>query len=919
MIRNLLSVSLLSALALGANAYNVEDYVYTKTARYQIAGDNLVTNGKFTEGATGTNGWTAIDETAAPLTSVFTMKTGGPNGSNTQAVLEGQTALTAGMYQQIGIEQGGTYVVTLRVMGATAGYTDLDLSGANTNYINAYYNTDGALATAGGSKNTVLSYGEGGVSGGYGFAFSNDGFTEVSFAIDAPAGGFIMIDLRGLNAGLEIGDVECHLANPVYDNRIAERKIAYINKIVKDSGVDMSTREYYEDLAGAIEELQAAIDENASAEEMATYMENIDGAWQPFLETNFSNVLDLIPTKDGSSNTGNNSANWMNWNGKYNKLNSNYNGKAPWAWSTDRWCHKTNSTNSPMSVQWMRSSSHSWDNIATLTATLEKGTYFFGVSGDGGMMTLNKERWARSWAQDCAETQLFFDGDTTDVFVLDPAVTKDYVYKFEITDAEKEVTLGIRCNTSLASSNGFDVNFTSPVLYQLHEVGALTPEQKAYLDRVDVQLEALKGRIDVANGYLAEDQKAMPWKKDALKEGVTEAQKRYDEWAALTQEKKLDMMENFQELADTIMNNGVRFLNNNYINMFTATNKPLTDMPGAIEAATATKNQRIYSGSANMAALEAAIANAQSLYEAKLLVPYSDEDSLALVNEKNSLAESVEAFKNAITVENLIDIDFGTQTEPATIVKHEDPEGLVETYYSIAGKKGEMRMVDAEGTFGYALGYNNTDSLGMLRVGNNEATVEVSAPTKESDIVNIKFDLYFGNLITKNAGFYVMAENGDTICGLYCSKYSGTAVYNSFNIDYNGKINGVGSSAASNAAIAAASNKTQFDVVLDYGARTMYCTTSGSKGTVTTEEIPMKSTEKVAKFVLLSDYNNADRRCFFDNLVVNNIAAGPTGINEVKNAENAADDDAIYNVAGQKVSNPVNGQIYIKKGAAFVK
>lgn len=927
MIKNLLSVSLLSALALGANAYNVDEYVYTKTARYQIAGDNIVTNGQFKQGATGTTGWNAIDETAAPLTSVFTVKEGGPNGSNTQMVLDGQTALTAGMYQKIGIEQGGTYVVTLRVMGATAGFTDLDLNGASTNYINAYYNTDGALATV--TQTTVnkvttvtLHYGEGGVSGGYGFSFSNDGFTEVSFAIDAPAGGFIMIDLRGLNAGLEIGDVECHLAKSVYDNRVAERRVAYINKIISESGVDMSSKELYGDLTATLDELKNAIEENASAEDMQSYMENLDGVWTEFLATNFSNVIDVIPTTDGTAATGNNSANWMNWKGKWNKLNPDYKNKAPWSWSTDRWCAKGNALGSPMCIQWMRAASGNWDNIATLTATLDKGTYFWGVSADGGMMTLNKNRWARSWARDCAATQLFFNGDTTDVFVLDPAVSQDYVYRFDIKEDSKEITLGIRCNSNLegAAAQGFDVHFNNPVLYKLHVDGEWTPEQKAYIDAVNVQLEALKGRIDVANGYLAADQTAMPWGKEALKEGVEEAQIRYDKWAALSEEEILDYQDNFETLSDTIMNNGVRFLNNNYINVFTALNKPLTDMPTAIAAATSTKNERIYSGSTKMAELEAAIKAAQSLYEEKLKVAYSKEDSTALADEKISLENTVEAFKAAIEPVNLIDIDFGTQEAPASIVKHEDATGETETYYSIAGKKGEMITAVGEGTTAFGLGYNGTDSLGILRIGNGEATVAVKdAPNKASDIVNVKFDFYVGNLTKGYAGFYLMTEEGDTITGLYWCKYDGKAEYNPMNIDFNNKINGVGSSAESNAAIAAEKNRTHFDIVIDYGAKTVYCTTSGTKGTAKTEAIPMTTDAPLTKFVLKSNYTTDARRCWFDNLVIDNIAAEPTAINGVSEATNASADDAIYNVAGQKVTSPVKGQIYIKKGAAFVK
>ena len=158
MIKKLLSASLFAFVALAANAYEVGEFAYTKVAKYKITGENLVVNGKFTEGETGFGaGWKSTDPTL-PLESVFTMKTGGPNGSNTQAVNSGQTALTNGMYQKIAIAQGGTYVVSFKVMGATASFTDIDLTGGNTNYMNAYYNTDAkdSLAAVGGSNNVDL-------------------------------------------------------------------------------------------------------------------------------------------------------------------------------------------------------------------------------------------------------------------------------------------------------------------------------------------------------------------------------------------------------------------------------------------------------------------------------------------------------------------------------------------------------------------------------------------------------------------------------------------------------------------------------------------------------------------------------------------------------------------------------------------
>ena len=360
-------------------------------------------------------------------------------------------------------------------------------------------------------------------------------------------------------------------------------------------------------------------------------------------------------------------------------------------------------------------------------------------------------------------------------------------------------------------------------------------------------------------------------------------------------------------------------------------NKPLTDMPGAIETAQGVISQRIYSSSAKKDDFAALIAASEKMYAEKLVAPFSSADSLALVDQKAALEAMAVEFKAAIDYTVLVDIDFGTQEAPAQFEEHTtepDSVGETTTYYTIAGAKGVMTFSDITGSYPYALGWGSatddtgaviaTDSLGMLRVGNSEATVEFSgAPVKETDIVNIKFDFYYGNLITKSAGYKVLTAEGDTICGLFCSKYSGTDALNTFGVDYTSHINAVGSSAASNSAIAAESNKTQFDIVLDYGAKTMYCTTSGSKGTVTTEAIALPELLP-GKFIIYSDYNNADRRCWFDNLKIWNIAAGAVeqGIENVESVK--VFDNAMYNLQGQRILAPVKGQIYIQNGKKFI-
>lgn len=935
MIKKLLSAAFFAAVALSATAYEVNDYAYTKVKKFRVTGANLVTNGQFNQGTTGTDGWTAVSD-AQTLDATFIMGTGGPNGSNTQKVIDGATTMDHGMYQSIMINEGGTYIVSLKVMGALPGYTDLDMTAGNVNYINAYWNTNNVLASKDGDN---LLYGDGvtttaedgtqtvgaGVSGGYGFSFADTTFTEAVFSIDAPAGGYIIIDFRALNGGLEIADVCCHKAEEVYDNRIADNRIAYFNKYLASEGIE--EREFYEDFMVAVKEVEEAIEQGVTPDAMSIKMDNLEGIWTEFVAVNFENVIDFVPTTDGSSNAGNNSANWMNWKNKWNKLTSEYNGKAPWKWSTDRWNHKTAAVNSDMGIEWQRGASGNWDNIATLTVKLPRGTYYWGVSGEGGMATLNKNRWARSWANECAATQLFFNGDTTDVFILNAARREDYVYEYKLEE-DTEVTLGIRCNTTIDATNGFFVKFYSPVLYKLMVDGELTYEQTSYLSAVQTKLESFKARLDVAYGYLAEANDTLPWGKETLKAGTEAAQASYDAWAAMDQDAILEFLDGEQSLGDTIAANGINVLDNNYIKPFEAMNKPFTDMPGAIEAAEETMGLRIYSSSAKMADLQASIDASKAMYAEKLKVAFSSEDSLALVNQRLAMADMVEAFKVAIEATVLVDIDFGTQEAPVAFVEEKtvDAEGAEIISYLINGAKGAMKFTDvtgktadgteiAGGSYPYTLGYNNADSLGMLRVGNSEAVVAFSgAPVKATDIVNIKFDLFAGNLSGKKVGYKVLTEAGDTICGLFYSPYSGGDNINTFGVDY-GSFPKVGSSSAQNGAIAAASNKTAFDIVLDYGKGMMYCTTVTNKGTVTTEEVAIPEGKVPGQFVLYSDYGNSDRRSWFDNLKIQNIAAGEyvDGIENVQVVKPVAN-GLMYNIMGQQILKPVKGQIYIQNG-----
>lgn len=946
MKKQLLSLALLSAVVSGAMAHEIGDKVYSNSAKWKITGKNLVTNGDFSDNQL--TGWTAIDESINKLITFSVLEGQGAKGANEIKVNEGQTALTNGIYQTIAIQQGGTYIVSMKVMNTkAAGFTDFDLTGANTNYINAYYNTDGALATADG---TNLSYGNGGVCGGYTFSFTTDKFTEVNFPVQAPANGQIVIDLRGLSEGLEICDVTCQAAEKIYDTRIPEKRIAYIKSVLDSYEFSEDSKA---DLVEAIAEVETLISEGAD-EGYEYAMQNLDLMWDGFVTANFSNVLNSINT--GAS--GNYSANWDNWTGKFNKLSSDasaQNAVSGWSWSTDRWCHKTAEANSPLQIQWMRGSSGTWDNIATNTTTLDKGIYFFGFQGAGGMMTLNKNRWTRSQAKECAETYVFFNNDTTKMFLLptsnDMASTYgNVIYKFEVAEDNTPVKFGIRCNIGQGqvAKDGFDVNLFHPVLYKVLVKGELTPEQKTYLANVQTQIDALKGRIKVAEDYVAETQKELPWGKEDLKAGLDETKIRLAAWENMDETARLATMDNYsaeyeatqapyyvdgayvlkdttytdnteKALQNIIMNAGVRYLNNNFITPFVNKNAPLTDLAVAVENANAVYSEPI-NNSGDKETFKAVIDAAQALYNTQLVAPYSQEVVDALVAKKKELSLASDAFIASVKKDVIVDIDFSTPAReiPATV------EGEL-SKYAIDGTKGTMNILGTFSAemqndwkqFAYGQGFNDlyTD---VLFVGKGAAEVDLGYEVKDNDAIIASFDIWYGYLDKAEFGFYFKDVDNNDIAS-FCRKAGSAATANLLGLDESAAaISQVGGRNNGNVQgnICKDNNKTHFEVTLNYASKNMFVTTvnkAGKKVIHPTVAMP-EGVGKATKLYFNSTYGNGERCCWLDNIVISVIGDVPSGIADVTTAtQNAA--KAVKKIENGQIVIVKNGKKYTVAGA----
>ena len=224
-------------------------------------------------------------------------------------------------------------------------------------------------------------------------------------------------------------------------------------------------------------------------------------------------------------------------------------------------------------------------------------------------------------------------------------------------------------------------------------------------------------------------------------------------------------------------------------------------------------------------------------------------------------------FKSTSAQTLTIDVPIGAQIANADINFTND---IVDG--SVAGALNSMALSNTAGSTPFVKGYdgNNTD---VLRVGKGTGTVTI--PTAQLagiyDEVILTFDYYFGRLNKRNAGFYLRDASNNVIGGLYFCAYDNSGVTNSFVVDLS-KITSVGGSGQENDAILAATNKTTFEIHLNYALGTMYLKQS-TNGTLkqTTTPVAMGSINPLASFAIESNYDNDGRRCWFDNLVINTI------------------------------------------------
>ena len=895
MKKRLLFALMAMCMAVSGFALTQGEFVYTPQGRFQITGDNLNANNSFAD----FSGWTVATATEGKtIADIFNV-----NGNGYAEGLNSVQSIDAtggeGMYYTfVPSSASDTYVVSFKMKGAFSITTRVKAGDkvSTANVVKVQGNSDQIYGgtTDGVIANTAEELTENWQT--FNYAIQGDGTARTYF-----------ISFTGMATTVEIADLQIAPAMQFADLRKRDAMVEKINtyknayawgdELLAEFGVT----EVLENLASVGDETgQAVLDEflNTAEETLAEFLkENMDD----YLAGNNDNYLG-IKTTSGNTQKATKLGDWTCvdrgfWsNGAYPDL-GHYQQTNSWA--------NGNPTNA-MGV--------------TLQKDLTAGSYVFAIEANAAFRENVKQSWdlddgmkpaygvayikkvtAEGAEATAADTLLAVVKD------LEPVnFTPFYIPVVVSNDGTYEIGYKSYCKAEYQSLKLGSVTYVANASLYGKNDNKYNQKQLAYEADVREQITTGRTNLTTAAENIANAEKL--WGKAELQACVDTVAPKIEKYEAMSQD---DIIAKYVEdiytkstssedglLVYTVYQEAVKdIIAAN--RKFNAVNDTLGTTQTAIEAAETVLAQRVYDAATGKAALQAAIDEAKGVQTQMMASQYSEENAAAIVAANAKLAEAVEAFKATVpasAVTTVVDIDF---TKDAV-------QDEITLLYTIPGNAGSMEFSafspDGSTANCFEQGIlSNAERLysNYVRVGNGTGTVNFNPGDMGTDILKFTFDFYIQGLSGRNLGFFIKGQQASeeseptevTIGGFYANFYNNTIDTNTFGINLGSLKYGSGSSydnAAPEGAEGAGSTvcaKNSFEVILDFGEKSMYCVTTSANGTVTAHKYQFDGTVPTS-FVVQSNYAVDSRRGWFSNLKIQRIQAGATdpyvGINNAK-------------------------------------
>ena len=609
----------IAGLATPSFAYQQGDAVYTFNGKFKIIGENMLTNGDFSDGV---NGWTGLTGNAVPTDTFSVVPAGGPDGMNCLQVSMSGGTLGTNLHNSANFRQSvrltpGNYVFTYKVKALTGGCTsNTRSSGRNDNYQDVFLNNSGKspyLSTneADNITSSVAAYVE----------TEAGNWMTVSYNYRVEADEYVNFEFFNLIQYDCFADFGVYPVEQVGDDRLLQDAVNTLEAFVADETNFPGAADY---LAGPIEDLKASMENpDLTVDDvngMVSMILGSDGsALQEYLNTisaDVSKYFNYFTFDDCAEKSANKGAadGWTESGGRWGV-------SAPWSDFTTR--HIFAEINGGYGLG---------AGSQYQSAFLPKGKYLYMVQASAYQYyTAAKETYIVDWYNQRSGLKYFINGDSVDMTDVPTWKANTYFHVFDVAN-DGEQTLGFyRAANEAASGNdrnrvsgGGRVRFDN---MHIRILGVTDEDvERFFLENnlADAQ-NSLKTMIDSAKTVIADSRYI--WGKDVLQDSINVSQGIYDQYTNAVQEDIDKLNDQMPLMRDAIRD-------------YYAINKEYTQLGDDIAAANKLTGDETRPNGKDE--LRAAITTADTYY--KSLNAQSERDSLQLVKTDSLLNDAVGDF-----------------------------------------------------------------------------------------------------------------------------------------------------------------------------------------------------------------------------------------------------------------------------------
>lgn len=609
----------IAGLATPSFAYQQGDAVYTFNGKFKIIGENMLTNGDFSDGV---NGWTGLTGNAVPTDTFSVVPAGGPDGMNCLQVSMSGGTLGTNLHNSANFRQSvrltpGNYVFTYKVKALTGGCTsNTRSSGRNDNYQDVFLNNSGKspyLSTneADNITSSVAAYVE----------TEAGNWMTVSYNYRVEADEYVNFEFFNLIQYDCFADFGVYPVEQVGDDRLLQDAVNTLEAFVADETNFPGAADY---LTGPIEDLKASMENpDLTVDDvngMVSMILGSDGsALQEYLNTisaDVSKYFNYFTFDDCAEKSANKGAadGWTESGGRWGV-------SAPWSDFTTR--HIFADINGGYGLG---------AGSQYQSAFLPKGKYLYMVQASAYQYyTAAKETFIVDWYNQRSGLKYFINADSIDMTDVPTWKSNTYFHVFDVAN-DGEQTLGFyRAANEAASGNdrnrvsgGGRVRFDN---MHIRILGVTDEDvERFFLENnlADAQ-NSLKTMIDSAKTVIADSRYI--WGKDVLQDSINVSQGIYDQYTNAVQEDIDKLNDQMPLMRDAIRD-------------YYAINKEYTQLGDDIAAANKLTGDETRPNGKDE--LRAAITTADTYY--KSLNAQSERDSLQLVKTDSLLNDAVGDF-----------------------------------------------------------------------------------------------------------------------------------------------------------------------------------------------------------------------------------------------------------------------------------